>query len=263
MTKFYINPETGKIIKSTGKTFKKLKKNNCFIKKDWCLYDIKTAKKCFSKILDIYPEINQNKYIDKPKPLSKPTIKTLSKPTIKPLSKPSTSKPSTSKPRKFSPKLSLTKPLSKPTSIPSISIPSISKPTSKPKKLSPKLSLTKPLIKLSSKYPKIDVETYPEIKTVKAPSLVSDTVSTSPSLVSTKPSVVSDTVSTITFPVISDISSSNVSSSNVSSSEKDFQLDWLDNKLMKKKFINQEKQKMSNINLIENDKGDIIGFTED
>ena len=56
IVKYYINPITGRIIKSSGKTFNNLEKNNYSIQKDNCLYDIKSAKRCFSKLLRIYPD---------------------------------------------------------------------------------------------------------------------------------------------------------------------------------------------------------------
>jgi hypothetical protein len=57
ITKFYINPISGRIIKSSGKIFRKLKKKKYSLKKEPCLYNIKSAKKCLSKLLKKYPNI--------------------------------------------------------------------------------------------------------------------------------------------------------------------------------------------------------------
>ena len=57
ITKFYINPISGRIIKSSGKIFRKLKKKKYSLKKEPCLYNIKSAKKCLSKLLKRYPNI--------------------------------------------------------------------------------------------------------------------------------------------------------------------------------------------------------------
>lgn len=57
ITKFYINPISGRIIKSSGKIFRKLKNKKYSLKKEPCLYNIKSAKKCLSKLLKKYPNI--------------------------------------------------------------------------------------------------------------------------------------------------------------------------------------------------------------
>lgn len=60
---YYINPITGRVIKSDSKTFQKLKKRRFIIKKDACLYDLASAKKCLSSIISkynglVYPSSN-------------------------------------------------------------------------------------------------------------------------------------------------------------------------------------------------------------
>jgi hypothetical protein len=60
---YFINPITGRIIKSNSKTFEKLKKRRFIIQKDACLYDISSAKKCLSSIMYrynglVYPSSN-------------------------------------------------------------------------------------------------------------------------------------------------------------------------------------------------------------
>lgn len=54
--KFYINKKTKRMIKSPGKTFSKLKHKNV-LEKEHCLYDLKSAKKCFYKLLKLYPKV--------------------------------------------------------------------------------------------------------------------------------------------------------------------------------------------------------------
>ena len=60
---FYINPLTGRLIKSDTNIFKELKRRRFKIDKDECLYNITSAKRCLKKIL--------NKYKDKIYPSSK------------------------------------------------------------------------------------------------------------------------------------------------------------------------------------------------
>ena len=54
--KFYINPLTGRTIKSTGIVYKKLIKKYT-LEKDKCLYNLKSAKKCFKRLHKHYPNI--------------------------------------------------------------------------------------------------------------------------------------------------------------------------------------------------------------
>ena len=61
--KFYLNPVSGRVIKSSGKTYAELKKHGYTVKKERCLYNVKSAKKCLVKLLtiyknDIYPPSN-------------------------------------------------------------------------------------------------------------------------------------------------------------------------------------------------------------
>ena len=65
---FYINPLTGRLIKSDSDTFKSLKKRRFKIDKHNCLYNISSAKKCLDSILKkyngrVYPS---SKFIDIP-----------------------------------------------------------------------------------------------------------------------------------------------------------------------------------------------------
>ena len=53
-SKFYLNPITGRVIKSTGYVYKKLKRNGYNPKKHICVYDIKTAEKCLKKIMKLW-----------------------------------------------------------------------------------------------------------------------------------------------------------------------------------------------------------------
>ena len=55
--RFYINPQTGRLIKSTGQVFKRIKEQGEIRIKHKCLYNIKTAKKCIMKLLMLYPDI--------------------------------------------------------------------------------------------------------------------------------------------------------------------------------------------------------------
>ena len=55
--RFYINPQTGRLIKSTGRVFKRIKEQGEIRIKHKCLYNITTAKKCIMKLLMLYPDI--------------------------------------------------------------------------------------------------------------------------------------------------------------------------------------------------------------
>jgi hypothetical protein len=55
--RFFINPITGRMIKSRAKTFRNLKSLGYQVDKHKCLYDVKTAKKCLERILHLYPNI--------------------------------------------------------------------------------------------------------------------------------------------------------------------------------------------------------------
>ena len=62
-THYYINPITGRVIKSNSKMFEKLKKRRFIVQKDACLYDLNSAKKCLSSIINkynglVYPSSN-------------------------------------------------------------------------------------------------------------------------------------------------------------------------------------------------------------
>ncbi len=55
--RFYINPITGRLIKSNRSTFQSLKKRRFRIDGDACFYNTGTAKKCFEKLLKLYPDL--------------------------------------------------------------------------------------------------------------------------------------------------------------------------------------------------------------
>ena len=55
--RFYVNPSTGRTIKSGSKTFKSLKQKKIKINKHRCLYDINSAKQCLKNILNKYAGI--------------------------------------------------------------------------------------------------------------------------------------------------------------------------------------------------------------
>ena len=75
--KFYLNPNTGRLIKSNGKTYKQLKKDGYIIKKDKCLYNVKSAEKCFIKLLTLYPNViyPSSNFIEIPKTYKKGKIR--------------------------------------------------------------------------------------------------------------------------------------------------------------------------------------------
>lgn len=59
--RFYINPITGRLIKSSGRLYnelKSLRKETKFsIEKHKCLYNVKSAERCLTKILKLYPNV--------------------------------------------------------------------------------------------------------------------------------------------------------------------------------------------------------------
>ena len=55
--RFYLNPITGRLIKSTASTFKDLKKRRFRIDKDSCFYNTASAKKCMERLLRLYPNL--------------------------------------------------------------------------------------------------------------------------------------------------------------------------------------------------------------
>ena len=75
--KFYINPLTSRMIKSTARTFKKLKKEQYVIDKHKCLYNVKSAERCFNKLLKLYPDIiyPSSNFIDIPKTYKRGSIR--------------------------------------------------------------------------------------------------------------------------------------------------------------------------------------------
>lgn len=54
--KFYINPDTGRLIKSTGRVFRNLRKHRVHVDKHVCLYNTKSVERCIKKILTLYPD---------------------------------------------------------------------------------------------------------------------------------------------------------------------------------------------------------------
>lgn len=55
---YYINPKTGRTIKQSGKTFKKLKSGHFKLDKDPCLYNESSAKRCLKKMMHYYPDLS-------------------------------------------------------------------------------------------------------------------------------------------------------------------------------------------------------------
>jgi hypothetical protein len=58
MGKYFINPETGRTIKKNGRTFNELQEKKIKLEKDYCLYDLTSAKKCLKQLSHYYPELN-------------------------------------------------------------------------------------------------------------------------------------------------------------------------------------------------------------
>jgi hypothetical protein len=81
--RFYINPNTGRLIKSSGKIYKSLKKKKSILTKDKCLYNVKSAKRCFIKLLTLYPNIvyPSSNFINIPKTYKKGKIRAFIKDT--------------------------------------------------------------------------------------------------------------------------------------------------------------------------------------
>jgi len=349
ITKFYINPITGRMIKSSGKTFKNLKnKKKYSFEKEHCLYNVKSAKKCFSKLLKIYPDVvyPSSNFINIPKTYNGNSVKGLrvfiqdnnhiigfvdKRGNIYRLNK----------------SINLNDIQNKyvPTVIDYYNIlPKIIKKLPKinaniQKKILHQINNIKPLknahvlfnhvqkdfIPINTKMSKkdhdkilnifndnliktsqkmIDIKTYPEITTpstgpssvissTSPSSAISSAISSVPSsaisstISSTPPSsTISSVISSVPSSVISSEKLSRTSSSpsirklsrttsrklsrtasapsiktkKPSLLKKKFELDWIDNKLMKKIFENSDKSK--GIKIIENERGDIIGYTE-
>ena len=55
--RFYLNPTTGRLIKSTARVYKKLKKDSILMLRDKCLYNPKSAQRCLTKLLTLYPNV--------------------------------------------------------------------------------------------------------------------------------------------------------------------------------------------------------------
>ena len=55
--RFYLNPTTGRLIKSTGRVYTKLKKDSILMLRDKCLYNPKSAQRCLTKLLTLYPNV--------------------------------------------------------------------------------------------------------------------------------------------------------------------------------------------------------------
>ena len=54
---FYDNPITNRVIQSSGRTFKELKKKRFKLDPDKCLYDVKSAERCLKHIYKKYPSL--------------------------------------------------------------------------------------------------------------------------------------------------------------------------------------------------------------
>jgi hypothetical protein len=55
--RFYLNPTTGRLIKSTGRVYKRLKRDSILMSRDKCMYNIKSAQSCLTKLLTLYPNV--------------------------------------------------------------------------------------------------------------------------------------------------------------------------------------------------------------
>ena len=55
--RFYLNPITGRLIKSTGRVYKRLKQDSILISRDKCMYNNKSAQHCLIKLLTLYPNV--------------------------------------------------------------------------------------------------------------------------------------------------------------------------------------------------------------
>jgi len=74
--RFYINPFTSRVIKSTGRKYNQLRKEKHTIEKHKCLYNVKTAEKCLKKLLTLYPNVYpSSNFIEIPKTYRKGTIR--------------------------------------------------------------------------------------------------------------------------------------------------------------------------------------------
>ena len=55
--RFYVNPYSGRMIKTSGEKYKSLKKEFVNIDKHKCLYNIKSAERCLKRLTRLYPNI--------------------------------------------------------------------------------------------------------------------------------------------------------------------------------------------------------------
>jgi DNA-directed RNA polymerase subunit H (RpoH/RPB5) len=55
--RYYLSPVSGRVIKSTGKLYNKLKKDGYVIEKHKCLYNVKSAQRCLNKLLGLHPRV--------------------------------------------------------------------------------------------------------------------------------------------------------------------------------------------------------------
>ncbi len=55
--RYYVSPYSGRVIKSTGKTYQFYKDNGYIMEKHKCFYNVKSAKKCLEKIITLYPAL--------------------------------------------------------------------------------------------------------------------------------------------------------------------------------------------------------------
>jgi hypothetical protein len=100
---FYLNPFTGKVIKSTGKVYNKLQKAGHDIKDKQCLYDAKATKKCLKKLLTLYPNVYPSSNLTEiPKTYRKGSARAFIVKTNK--ASPKKASPKKMSPKKMSPK---------------------------------------------------------------------------------------------------------------------------------------------------------------
>ncbi len=76
-TKYFLSPVSGRVIRSTGKTFKKLKRDGYLIDKHSCFYNIQSAEHCLNKLFALYPSLVHppSTFIEIPRTLNNTSIR--------------------------------------------------------------------------------------------------------------------------------------------------------------------------------------------
>jgi hypothetical protein len=74
--RYFLSPISGRIIKSSGKTYATLKQEGYIIDKHKCFYNIKSAQKCLAKLGTLYPSVlPPSKFYKIPKMIKNSTIR--------------------------------------------------------------------------------------------------------------------------------------------------------------------------------------------